>query len=534
MNTAEPDPAVSRSLWARLGSHIGLRLGLGFGLLCLLMAVMAANTLWQTRSMQRQFTASVDAHVETLKQLQALARDVFAVNLAARDALLAADPGVAAAALARIEAGRTGIGEEIQRVQEGLKTAGEEAGQVGEQLGNQSSAMLVALLKFTRLHKSGQAEPAKALLVSVALPRLEAFAASVDRAQALQIARFEQTREAVAQAARAAQGVTAALVGAALLAAGLLGWRITRSITRPVHATVRLAQGIAAGDLTGVLDVERGDELGQLQRAVLDMQRQLSDLVGGICASVNHITAASGEIAGGSLVLSRRTEETASSLQTTASAMEDLSGAARQSAESAQAANGMIVSASLAAGRGGEVVAQVVARMDEISSSSRRIVDITGVIDGIAFQTNILALNAAVEAARAGEQGRGFAVVAAEVRALAQRAATAAREIKGLIGASVQTVESGSQLVKQAGESMGEIVSGVTRVTAIINHICATAGTQSADLGRASGAVTRLDEMTQQNAALVEESASAAESLRDQARSLQVLVNRFRLAPQAG
>ncbi len=293
-----PALAAPRSIRARLGSRIGLRLGLGFGLLCLLMAVLAANTVWQTQTMQQRFTVSVDEHVQVLKRLQALARDVLAVNLAARDSLLASDAAVAAAALERIESGRSRIGDSIQLIQDTLKTAAGGGQQIGEDLGNQSSAMLVTLLKFTRLQKSGQAEPAKALLVSAALPRLETFAVTIDRAQALQIAQFEQVRETVARAARVSLGVTAGLVGAALLAAGLLAWGITRSITRPVDATVQLAQSIAAGDLTRTLVVERSDELGQLQRAVLDMQRQLGDLVGGIRESVDHITASSGEIAG--------------------------------------------------------------------------------------------------------------------------------------------------------------------------------------------------------------------------------------------
>ena len=245
--------------------------------------------------------------------------------------------------------------------------------------------------------------------------------------------------------------------------------------------------------------------------------------------NIGNIQTASGEIAGGSADLSHRTEQTASSLQQTASSMEELTGSVRHSADAAAQANQMAGAAVQAAQRGGAVVEQVVTNMEDISTSSRRIADIIGTIDGIAFQTNILALNAAVEAARAGEQGRGFAVVAGEVRNLAQRSAEAAREIKTLISASVEKVESGSRLVQEAGTTMGEIVAGIQRVSDIIGEISAAAGEQRQGIGQVNQAVTQLDGMTQQNAALVEESAAAAESLKEQAAQMAVVLQRFRL-----
>jgi methyl-accepting chemotaxis protein len=266
--------------------------------------------------------------------------------------------------------------------------------------------------------------------------------------------------------------------------------------------------------------------------------RKLQDLLGRIQAliaqlhqSIGSITVATREIATGNQDLSGRTEQTASSLQQTASSMEQLTDTVRQTADSARTANQLVSSASSSAQHGGEVVAQVVSNMAEITASSRKIAEIIGVIDGIAFQTNILALNAAVEAARAGEQGRGFAVVAGEVRNLAQRSANAAREIKSLIGASVDRVESGSQLVQQAGTVMTEIVSGVQRVTDIIGEISAAATEQSNGLTQVNSAVTQLDQMTQQNAALVEQSSAAAESLREQAEQVRQLISRFESAP---
>jgi methyl-accepting chemotaxis protein len=234
-------------------------------------------------------------------------------------------------------------------------------------------------------------------------------------------------------------------------------------------------------------------------------------------------------VAGGNQDLSQRTEQTASSLQQAASSMTQLTGTVRQSAEAASQANQLADSASSVARRGGAVVGEVVSTMDQISTASRRIADIIGVIDGIAFQTNILALNAAVEAARAGEQGRGFAVVAGEVRSLAQRSAEAAKEIKSLIGSSVERVEAGSRLVQEAGGTMNEIVASVQRVSDIIGEISAAAGEQSSGIGQVSQSVTQLDAMTQQNAALVEQSAAAAESLREQSQRLSGLVSAFRL-----
>jgi methyl-accepting chemotaxis protein len=275
--------------------------------------------------------------------------------------------------------------------------------------------------------------------------------------------------------------------------------------------------------------VEGTDEAATLLAALNRMQDSLRSVVGQVHESSSSIRHASSEVASGNTDLSHRTEQAASSLQQTASSMEQLTSTVRHSAESARQASQMAGSAAQVAQRGGQVVAQVVSTMDEINHSSKKIADIIGTIDGIAFQTNILALNAAVEAARAGEQGRGFAVVAGEVRSLAQRSAAAAREIKTLIGASVDRVQAGSKLVADAGSTMDEIVASVQRVADIIGEITAAAGEQSAGIGNVNSAVTQLDSMTQQNAALVEQSAAAAESLREQAERLSGVVGTFKL-----
>ena len=348
-----------------------------------------------------------------------------------------------------------------------------------------------------------------------------------------------------ARAAAAAAGVDARALGALWWLAGgialaaaigfALALRTARSVARPLHDAAALARRIAEGDLTGdtagsVADTRpRADEIGQLQQALAAMQASLAGLVGRIRQTAGQLRMASGEVAAANLDLSQRTEQASSSLQQTASAIEQLSGNVGHTAEAARSASALASQAAGAAQRGGDVVARVVSTMDEISTSSRRIGDIIGVIDGIAFQTNILALNAAVEAARAGEQGRGFAVVAGEVRSLAQRAASAAREIKALIGASVDRVEAGSRLVGDAGRTMAEIVGGVTRVAQTIGEIDHAATEQSQGIGEVNGAVAELDGMTQRNAALVEQTAASAEGLRRQAEDLAAAVARFRV-----
>ncbi|HEY0957317.1 MAG TPA: methyl-accepting chemotaxis protein [Roseateles sp.] len=304
---------------------------------------------------------------------------------------------------------------------------------------------------------------------------------------------------------------------------------IQRKITADVHASLSLAESVAAGDLTRRAQPAGQDELAGLMRALNQMCEQLGNTVGDVMLVADSIRTASAEIASGNQDLSQRTEQTASSLEVTSSSMGQLTGTVRQSADNAQTANQLASSAADVAHRGGSVVQQVVDTMNDIAASSKRIADIIGVIDDIAFQTNILALNAAVEAARAGEQGRGFAVVAGEVRSLAGRSAAAAKEIKTLIGASVERVESGARLVQDAGSTMGEIVGAVQRVTDIMGEISAGATAQSQGIDDVNRAVTQVDDMTQQNAALVEESAAAAESLREQAQRLAQVVSQFRV-----
>ena len=323
------------------------------------------------------------------------------------------------------------------------------------------------------------------------------------------------------------------LVVFGLIALALAGWlavALGASISRPLSRAAEVAEAIAHFDLTRDIPAGGKDEVGRLLNALSGMQSSLQKLIAEVRGAADSIGTASAEIATGNLDLSQRTEQTASNLQNAASSMSELTGTVKQTADAAMTANQLASSAASVAQRGGEAVSQVVATMDEISQSSRKINDIIGVIDGIAFQTNILALNAAVEAARAGEQGRGFAVVASEVRSLAQRSAEAAKEIKTLIGRSVEQVEQGTLLVDQAGKTMGDIVGSIQRVSDIVAEITSASTEQSTGVQQVGEAVTAMDQATQQNAALVEESAAAAESLRSQAQQLVQAVAVFKLS----
>ncbi len=354
------------------------------------------------------------------------------------------------------------------------------------------------------------------------------LAAQADFAK-LQEAKGDALREQVAKDRMRTVWSVTGLMAVIVLVVSISTAFLVRTICGPLALLRDVANRVGRGDLSVQIARGRNDEIGDVLHSVEEMRNALRSVVGEVRQSADSVRVASTEVAVGNADLSQRTEQTASRLQQTASAMEELTGTVTHSADAARQAHTLAHGAAQVAGRGGEVVAQVVQTMDEISTSSRRIADITGVIDGIAFQTNILALNAAVEAARAGEQGRGFAVVAGEVRILAQRSAAAAKEIKTLIGSSVERVETGSRLVGAAGQTMDEIVASVQRVSQMIGEISLASGEQSQGLGHVNGAVSELDRMTQQNAALVEQSAAAAESLKQQAARLTQVVDAFKL-----
>jgi len=506
---------------------IRTRLLLGFGLLLALLLVIVATSFTRLVQTESDMRAATDYQRRAnladlwLQKSQLNANRIIAVAKAA------GLPDVDAHFAPLIKATSAEI-TEIQKNLEASVTTDK-----GKALMATIAQRRVAYLESRdklREHLKAADQPAvDALLKEKLLPAVQTYLAAMNDLHAyeedLATKRSAELRDDV-QAAK----ITMLVLVIASLAVGIGGAvAITRSVTTPIGEAVQVARVIAGNDLSHTVASDRRDELGDLLRALGQMQTSLRQMVSQVRASTDSISTASTEIATGNQDLSVRTEQTASNLQMAASSMEQLTGTVKQSADSARQANQLAASAAEVAARGGVVVSKVVSTMDDINASSKKISDIIGVIDGIAFQTNILALNAAVEAARAGEQGRGFAVVAGEVRSLAQRSAQAAKEIKGLIGASVEKVESGSKLVADAGTTMQDIVSSVQRVTDIIGEITAASSEQSDGIGQVNQSVVQLDQMTQQNAALVEESAAAAESLKEQAVRLAKVVGTFRL-----
>jgi methyl-accepting chemotaxis protein len=385
--------------------------------------------------------------------------------------------------------------------------------------------------------EAGQREAAVGYLLSGVRPVQLAYLAALDQQIEFQKGLSHEAGAAAVSEVNTLRVSVAVAIVIALVVAVSLGVWIVRSITRPIAQAVALAEAVAAGDLSREVRSTQRDETGQLLQALAAMQQSLARVVGVVRQGSDAVATASAQIAQGNQDLSARTESQASSLEETAASMEELSSTVTQNADNARQANQLAQNASSVATQGGEVVSQVVETMKGISAASKKIADIISVIDGIAFQTNILALNAAVEAARAGEQGRGFAVVASEVRNLAGRSAEAAKEIKALISDSVHRVDAGTTLVDQAGATMQDVVNSIKRVTDIVGDISAASTEQSQGVAQIGEAVQQMDQVTQQNAALVEEMAAAANSLKTQARELVDAVAVFKLArglePQA-
>jgi len=382
--------------------------------------------------------------------------------------------------------------------------------------------------KFLEMAKTNKEDAVKFLL-KVAGPATNTWLETIKEYADLQREKNRNDQEAAISTYNSARLLMLCATGLALMLGVAVAWLLSRSIVLPLKEAVVVAQKVAQGDLTSRIESHSTDETGQLLDALKKMNDSLTAIVGRVRTGSDAISTASSQIATGNLDLSSRTEQQAGSLEETASSMEELTSTVKQNADNARQANSLANSASEVASKGGAVVAQVVDTMSSINESSKKIVDIISVIDGIAFQTNILALNAAVEAARAGEQGRGFAVVAAEVRNLAQRSAGAAKEIKALIGDSVEKVDAGSRLVNQAGSTMDQVVESVKRVNDIISEIASAGVEQTSGIEQINRAIMEMDNVTQQNASLVEEAAAAAESMQDQAVALAKMVDIFKL-----
>ncbi len=438
---------------------------------------------------------------------------------------------------AKIKSIRADVAKQLQAVKQAIAVFAA-AGAADAELGRGVAQVTQDIEKYARQADSAidlsSVDPNTGI---AAMQGADATYASLTKTLGTVVARIEAGSDAaIAQSQQRSSNTNLMLAALALAAAAVavwVSWLMQRRLVSELARAGAVANEVAAGNLVVDASSDRNDEVGDLMRALGAMAAQLNQSIATVLESSESIRLASAEIATGNQDLSVRTEQTASNLQRAASSTAQLTGTVRQSADAARQANQLASSSAGIAARGGEVVGQVVTTMEEINTSARKIADIIGVIDSIAFQTNILALNAAVEAARAGEQGRGFAVVASEVRSLAGRSAEAAKEIKTLIAVSVEKVDSGSRLVADAGKTMTEIVGSVKRVADIIGEITAAAAEQSDGIGQVNTAVAELDQMTQQNAALVEQSAAAADSLREQAQRLAQVVQAFRLSGSA-
>ncbi|MHB1334276.1 MAG: methyl-accepting chemotaxis protein [Sulfuriferula sp.] len=507
---------------------IGVRLSLGFVLILVLMIIVTAFSINRFLLMSEHIDLTVNDRYPKTIQVNRVEAELNIIARSMRNTLILSDEEQIRKELGRIDNSRKEIADTLDKLdksitsEQGKSLLGKVMSARAQYIGGQG--------QFTKLIASNQKDEAKTLLLGELRAQQLVYFNALDKLLEYQNGLMETAGNEAQATAHSARIMVFLLTGLALLLGGLAAWLITRSITRPINRAVKVAQTVAGGDLTSQIEVTSKDETGQLLQALKDMNDSLSRIVGQVRTGTDTIATASSQIAAGNLDLSSRTEEQASSLEETASSMEELTSTVKQNADNARQANQLATTASDIAVKGGSVVSQVVDTMSGINTSSKKIADIIGVIDGIAFQTNILALNAAVEAARAGEQGRGFAVVASEVRNLAQRSASAAKEIKSLIEDSVDQVEVGTKLVDQAGATMTEILESVKRVTDIMGEITAASQEQTSGIEQINQAVSQMDEVTQQNAALVEEAAAASESLHDQAGNLAQVVSVFKLS----
>ncbi|MBL0149252.1 MAG: MCP four helix bundle domain-containing protein [Ideonella sp.] len=507
---------------------IGTRLAWGFGLVLALLGVITTLAVQRLHAIDGMINLVVTDRYAKVVIVNAVQDEVTSQALSISNAIIGIkNPDEVKASLAQAQKASENNSALLDKLKGMVRTA---KGQEHFRAVTEARAPYAqARDELAKLVQEGKAEEAGVLMLGKVRPLQASYLKAIDTLDEYQSKSMDSDAAAADETASSAIVITLALAGVALVAGAGIAVVTSRSITRPLQQAVTVAQQVAEGNLSVRIDSTTRDETGQLLHALHQMVDSLAGIVGQVRQSSESIATGAAQIATGNADLSQRTEEQASNLQQTAASMEQLTGTVRNNADTARQANQMADSASLAATQGGQVVNQVVSTMQDIATSSKKIADIIGVIDGIAFQTNILALNAAVEAARAGEQGRGFAVVASEVRSLAQRSATAAKEIKTLINESVEKVDAGAHSAAEAGKSMDEIVTRVKRVNDLIAEISHATGEQSTGIGQVGEAVQQLDQVTQQNAALVEESAAAAESLRHQASRMVEVVGVFKL-----
>ena len=509
--------------------RIGTRLALGFGFVLVLVLVITAVAALMIRHINVSTTSIVSEDYRKIALANAIDRGINSQASNLRSAVLAAGtPGDSAAYLSQVSVAT----RELSKTKEALVSLpGSPEGTALLKTLQETGESYVRLRgRVVTLVQANLPDVAKGYLLKDLKAPQEAYLAASKALVDYYEGRMQVVSSDVESAGRAAVVLTLILAAVAIGSGSLMSFVIARSITGGIRRAVVIAETVATGDLRSDIPASGTNEIGQLLGALSAMNQSLVGIVGTVRETSGNIAHGSVEIAGGNLDLSQRTERQSASLQQTASSMEELTATVKLNSDAARSATSIANSASAVAHQGGEAVSRVVATMNEIAASSKKVADIIGVIDGIAFQTNILALNAAVEAARAGEQGRGFAVVASEVRSLAQRSAQAAKEIKSLIGASVSTVEAGSRQVTEAGATMSEVVRQVGSVAHLIQQISSATAEQTNGLGLVNSSVSEIDQMTQENAALVEQSAAAAESLRGQADRLVQAVSLFKLA----
>ena len=507
--------------------RIGQRLAVSYALLILLLMAIGAYGAANANHLAKDLDRTANSSLVKIATANALEGDVNVIARASRDLLLLDEARQIKKQKAAIDGAMQELDKHLGELQ-GLVDDDKEK-DIVSQVQERQGKFMASVSKFLKIQADGSPDEARESLITDVRPAQQAYQESLKR---LVESKFESARELAESGSSLASrsvAITMGLVVVAVLIGGGGGVAISRSIIVPARQAKDAALAISSGDLSHRIQASGQDELGQMLHAMKDMQDALSGVVNSVSQAAGEVAHNSGAIANSNSNLSDRTARSAASLQNTAASVEQIAANLTGASELTRKAAGIAGKARQSASAGGQVVAQVVSTMEEISTSSRKIGDIIGVIDGIAFQTNILALNAAVEAARAGEQGRGFAVVASEVRNLATRSAGAAREIKALIQTSVERVQAGSDLARDAGTTMTEVVASIREVSSLMEEISQASAAQTSDMQRVTQAIVRMDDVTQQNAALVEESAAAAGSLSGQAQQLVQAVEVFRL-----
>jgi len=507
--------------------NIGTRLAAGFALTLLMTVIIATVGVWRLNQVAHETEAILAEPLAKERMIAEWYTQIFAAVRRTAAIVKSSDPSLTE--FFKEDSAATGkLSADLVKQIEPL-ISGDDETALFKSVMEHRAAYSKARDGAVKAKAEGNVELAEQILTQQFNPTAKAYQERVKELVDLQHKRIAASAGLIASTAARGNVVIGSLAAGALLLGGVFAWLLTRSITRPLRQAVHAAEQVAAGDLTVEIDTSATDETGALLRALGHMNTSLSKIVDEVRSGTQTISGASSEIAAGSFDLSSRTEQQAAALEETTASMEELTGTVRQNADNARQANQLAIAASSVATQAGQAVDQVVATMGSINDSSRKIVDIIAVIDGIAFQTNILALNAAVEAARAGEQGRGFAVVASEVRTLAQRSAAAAKEIKQLIGDSVEKVDTGTRLVDHTGATMREVVDSIQRVTDIMGEISSASQEQITGIDQVNQAMGQMDNATQQNAALVEEATAATAALQDQAQRLAQVVDVFKL-----